>query len=75
MLKEKFRTERKKCIVNKLDMSANPPFTVIIMNYEHLVTFRPPTLDPHDGTKDFVNQVQSFKSHVIFLGDLEEMMV
>lgn len=50
MIKEKNAT-------SGLDLSARPPFTLAIMNYEHLTKFRPPNLDPYDETKDHVNHV------------------
>lgn len=58
---------------NGLDLSTKPLFTVAIMDYERLFRFKPPNLNPYDDTKDLVNHVQSFKSHMIFLGASDEM--
>lgn len=57
-----------------LDLIANLLFIAYIMNYECLPKFRPPTLNPYDGTEDTLNHVQSFKSYMIFLGVLDEIM-
>lgn len=50
-------TIKDKSIINGLDLRAIPPFTIVMMNYESLVKFRPPNLDSYDGTKDPINHI------------------
>lgn len=65
---------KEKSFIKGLDLRANLPFTVTIMNYECPTKFKPSNLDPYDGTKDPPIHVLSFKSHTIFLGASNEMM-
>lgn len=65
---------KEKIVMDGLDLTTYPPFTKRIINYEWPLKFRPPTLDLYDKTKDPVNHVQSFKSHIFFVGTLNEMM-
>lgn len=55
-----------------LHFIAKPLFTARIINYKRPTKFRPPTLDPYNGTKDALNHVQSFKSYMIFFGSSNE---
>lgn len=57
-----------------IDLNAKPPFTAAIVNYECPMKFRPLTLDQYNETKNPIKHVQSFKSHLIFLGASNEMM-
>lgn len=46
-----------KNVVEGIDLTANPSFTTIMIEYQRPLKFIPLTLDPYDGTKVSVNYV------------------
>lgn len=54
-------------MVDGLKLIADMSFIISIMNYQRPPKFKLPILESYDGTKDLINCVQTFSSHMIFL--------
>lgn len=65
---------KEKSVINRIDLMANPLFTLIKMDYQRTIKFKPPIINPYDGTKYLINYVQSFRSHMIYYRTLDKMM-
>lgn len=57
-------TTKKKARVNGLNLTIDPLFIASIISYQSSTKFKPPTIELYDATKDLVNHVYPFRSHI-----------
>lgn len=66
--------EKKKNLLNPNDMVIEPLFTKKILEYPTLGKFKPLSIDSYDNTKDTIDHVQTFQSHMYYVGASDSIM-
>lgn len=65
---------REKGLLDLMDVVINPPFTKEIMIYSNSEKLKPPSIDPYNGTKDPINYIHTFQSHMHYVVDQDAIM-
>lgn len=65
---------RKEGLANSFDIIMEPPLTKEIMVYPNNGKLKPLPINPYNGTKDPVDHVQTFQSHMLHMGTHDAIM-
>lgn len=74
MEKKIIKTMKEKSLLDQSDVMIEPTFSKEILEYLSSIKLNPLTINPYDNTKDFINHIQTFQSHMYYTSAFDVIM-
>lgn len=65
---------KEKRLQDPIDLMIKPPFTKKILEYMNSEKLKPPAINLYNGTNDLNDHIQTFQSHMHYVGILDAIM-